>query len=54
MSTRICPACGAQYLGWVTRCADCGIALVDWMNSGRKPGAGSITPLVLCNGTISR
>lgn len=29
MSERICPACGAQYLGWVTRCADCGIALVD-------------------------
>ena len=29
MSSRICPACGAQYLGWVTRCADCGIALVD-------------------------
>ncbi|HTN79031.1 MAG TPA: hypothetical protein VMK16_05095 [Acidimicrobiales bacterium] len=29
MSTRLCPACGAQYLGWVTRCADCGVALVD-------------------------
>lgn len=29
MSTRMCPACGAQYLGWVTRCADCGIALAE-------------------------
>jgi len=29
MSSRICPACGAQYLGWVTRCADCGIGLFD-------------------------
>ncbi len=29
MSSRLCPACGAQYLGWVTRCADCGIALMD-------------------------
>lgn len=29
MSSRICPACGAQYLAWVTRCADCGVALLD-------------------------
>ena len=25
----MCPACGAQYLAWVTRCADCGVALLD-------------------------
>ena len=29
MSSRMCPACGAQYLAWVTRCADCGVALLD-------------------------
>ena len=29
MTTRICPACGAQYLGWVNRCADCGVGLTD-------------------------
>ena len=29
MSARICPACGTQYAGWATRCADCSIALVD-------------------------
>lgn len=29
MSTRVCPACGAQYLGWVNRCADCGVGLTD-------------------------
>ncbi len=29
MSSRVCPACGAQYLAWVTRCADCGVALID-------------------------
>ena len=29
MSSRICPACGTQYAGWATRCADCSVALVD-------------------------
>jgi hypothetical protein len=29
VSSRICPACGGQYLAWVTRCADCGVALLD-------------------------
>ena len=24
----ICPVCGTEYLGWVTRCADCGVAVV--------------------------
>jgi len=27
MSTRTCPSCGAEYLGWVTRCSECGVAL---------------------------
>ncbi len=29
MSTRACTVCGEQYLGWVTRCTNCGVALVD-------------------------
>ena len=24
----VCPVCGSEYLGWVTRCSSCGIALV--------------------------
>jgi len=24
----VCPVCGAEYLGWVTKCSDCGIAVV--------------------------
>ena len=24
----VCPVCGSEYLGWVTRCSSCGVALV--------------------------
>jgi hypothetical protein len=29
MANRICPVCSAEYLPWVQRCSDCGVALVE-------------------------
>jgi len=29
MANRVCPLCSAEYLPWVQRCSDCGVALVD-------------------------
>jgi hypothetical protein len=29
MANRICPVCSAEYLPWVQRCTDCGVALVE-------------------------
>ncbi len=26
---RVCPACGAEYMSWATKCSECGIVLVD-------------------------
>jgi hypothetical protein len=29
MANRVCPLCNAEYLPWVQRCSDCGVALVE-------------------------
>ena len=29
MANRVCPVCNAEYLPWVQRCSDCGVALVE-------------------------
>jgi hypothetical protein len=29
MANRVCPVCNAEYLPWVARCSDCGVALVE-------------------------
>ncbi len=35
--TKVCPGCGAEYLGWVVRCTTCGVALLE--ASGLQPQA---------------
>jgi hypothetical protein len=29
MANRVCPVCSAEYLPWVQRCSECGVALVE-------------------------
>ncbi len=29
MANRVCPECNAEYLPWVQRCSDCGVALIE-------------------------